>query len=116
MFFADAENAKKLADEYSNIDLNVLEGAVDFAASMAGASKISSPDAESSLNEIALASRMIKWALNKARGDFSTSTKQQQVDLKFIASEYERVWLMRARFGGLSESVGKIRAIRADIF
>ena len=88
----------------------------DFAASMAGASKISSPDAEACLNEIALSAQMIKWALNKARGDFSTDTTEQQVNLKFIASEYVRVWLMRARLGGLAESVGKIRAIRADIF
>ncbi len=116
MFFADAENAKKLAEEYAHVDLNALEGAVDFSASMAGASKISSPDADICLSEIALSAQMIKWALNKARGDFSTASTQQQADLKFIANEYERVWLMRARLGGLAESVGKIRAIRADIF
>ncbi len=116
MFFASCEDAQKLAKEYSGVDINALLGAVDFAASMAGSSKLKCMDASACIDEVALGCEMIKWGLNKAKGDFATDSLSQQVALKFIASEYERVWLERARIGGLAESVGKIRAVREDIF
>ena len=116
MFFASAEDAKKLAQEYANVDYNALEGSVDFAASMAGSAKLNCADARTCIDEVALACQMIKWGFNKARGDFATDSTSQQISLKFIASEYERIWLERARLGGLAESVGKIRDIKPSIF
>lgn len=116
MFFASAENARKLAAEFPDADYNALEGAADFAASLAGASKISSPDADACVDEVALACRMMKWAFNRARGDFAVETTAQQTELKFISAEFERVWLERARLGGLAESAGKIRAVKPELF
>lgn len=116
MFFAQPENARKLAAEFPDADYNALDGAADFAASLAGASKISSADAAVCVDEVALACRMMKWAFNRARGDFVVETVGQQTELKFISAEFERVWLERARLGGLAESAGKIRAVRPELF
>lgn len=116
MFFADAAGAKKLAEEYAGIDLNALEASADFAASMAGAARPASPDARACVDEVALAAQMIKWALNRARGDFACETTAQQASLKSIAAEFESVWLERARIGGLAEAAGKIRAVKPEIF
>ena len=116
MFFATAKEAQKLADEYANVNYNALEASADFAASMVGSAKLNCADATACVDEVALACQMIKWSFNKARGDFATESIEQQATLKFIASEYERVWLERARLGGLAESVGKIRAIKPEIF
>ncbi len=116
MFFASPENAEKLAKEYANVDLNALLGAVDFVAALVVSSRPKCSDSSACVDEIALACEMIKWALNKAKGDFATETLQQQCALKFIASEFERVWLERARLGGLAESVGKIRSIKPSLF
>ncbi len=116
MFFASAEDTKKLVEEFSDVDLNALLGATDFAAALAASSRLKCSDASACLDEVALACEMIKWSLNKAKGDFATETFSQQCSLKFIASEFERVWLERARLGGLAESAGKIRAVKPSLF
>ena len=117
LFFADEAAARKLAAEYAGrADFNALSSAADFAASLAAASRPECADADACIDEIALASRMIRWAFARASGDFAVESTAAQAELKFIAAEYRRVWLMRARLGGLSESVGKITAVKPEIF
>lgn len=117
MFFADADQARKLSEEYAGrADFNALISSADFAASLAAASTPKCPDADACIDEIALAARMIMWAFNRAKGDFAVGRTPLQVELKFIAAEYARVWLMRARLGGLAESVGRIKSVAGSIF
>ena len=93
-----------------------MEAALDFATSLAATSKMRCRDAEICLCEVALAAEMIKWAIARARGDFDVSTTGQQVALKFIASEFARVWLARAEFGGLPEALDKIKSLSPAAF
>lgn len=117
MFFADAQKAQRLAAEFAGVaDYDKLSASVDFAASLAGCAKLSCGDAQACMDEFALACQMIKWGFEKAKGDFASESDAQQVALKFIAAEYERVWLLRARLGGLAESAGKIRAVKPELF
>lgn len=116
VFFAPGEKVGQIIDAHSNPRIGELEAALDFAASLAGESSPRSKDARACLSEFALAVEMTKFALAKAKGDFYTETLKQQVALKFIASEYERVWLARARLGGMRESAQRIRSVRPDIF
>ena len=116
MFFATPAGAEKLVRENPGYDLGAMESAVDFALALAATSKPESRDGRISMEEVALAGMMTRWALKRARGDFDTETTGQKADLKFIASEYGRVWLSRARFGGLAESLGLIRGVKPELF
>lgn len=116
IFFAPGCGVEKIIDAYSNPQIKKLESTLNSAAALAGKSRPTSKDAKTCLLESALAVEMIKFALNKAKGDFYTETLGQQVALKFIAAEYERVWLARARLGGMGESVRRVRNVRPDIF
>ncbi len=116
MFFASGKEAETAAKEYTPAKFDEMEAALDFAMSLAATSKMRCRDAEICLCEVALAAEMIKWAIARARGDFYVSTTQQQVSLKFIVSEFARVWLARAEFGGLTESLDRIKKISPEIF
>ena len=116
MFFATPAGAEKLVRENPGYDLGAMESAVDFALALAATSKPESRDGRISMEEVALAGMMTRWALKRARGDFDTETTGQKADLKFIASEYGRVWLSRARVGGLAESLGLIRGVKPELF
>lgn len=115
IFFATPEDAKKLSAE-CGYDFSAIEGAADFALALSESSSPACRDGELCKTELSLGVEMIKWAMRKARGDFSTETDSQQRDLKIIVSRYENIWLERAAVGGLCESAGRIRAIRPDIF
>ena len=115
MFFATPEVAQQLSLE-TKCDLGILDSAADFALSLAYSAKPQCKDGAVCVAEITLGVRMIRWALAKAHGDFATDTLAQKSELKLITTEYENVWLERARIGGLSESAGKIRLIKPEIF
>ena len=115
IFFAAPEDAKKLSAE-CGYDFSAIEGAADFALALSESSSPACRDGELCKTELSLGVEMIKWAMRKARGDFSTETDSQQRDLKIIVTRYENIWLERAAVGGLCESAGRIRAIRPDIF
>ncbi len=116
VFFAKPDAIEEIISRNGNPRIEELEASLDFATALAAEARPNCKDASICLAEFALAVEMTKFALNKAKGDFATDTPEQQVSLKFIASEYERIWLARARIGGLRESVEKIRAIRPNIF
>jgi len=116
IFFASAQDAQKLVQGYSEDDWQRYEASMDFALSLIGASSPESYDGRICLNEIALAAEMVKFAIEKAKGDFHTSTTSQQIALKFIVSEFSRVWLARAEMGGLDEAVQKIKNVCLKVF
>lgn len=115
MFFATPADAAKLAKE-SNFDLGVIEGAAEFAFALSENSAARCRDSQLCREEVSLGVQMIKWALEKARGDFAADSAAMQKSLKMIVGQYEDIWLERARVGGLSESAGKIRALRTELF
>ena len=116
MFAASNTNAKKLSAEFSNLDIDVMDGAADFAMGLAATSKPESRDAPIFLAEFALAGSMIKWALERARNDIEIDSLEQKIALKFIVSEFENVWLARCEHGGMWRASSKIRALKPEIF
>ena len=62
------------------------------------------PDAQVCLGELALAADLIKWAVVRANNDPEVKGLDLRKGLKVMKSQYEQLWLARARVGGLFES------------
>lgn len=116
LFFATSDEIQKLISENSDIDLNKIASATEFARAIALQSKPNSPDANKCMAEFMLAADMINFAINRSLNDNNIDSDYMQAELKRIVGEYERVWLMRARIGGLNESSARIRNIKPEIF
>lgn len=115
LFFANPEEAGGLLDGRPDFNPAEISELAESCRSLAVASAMKCPDAGKNLAEFNLAADMINFACARA-SDPRVESYALQGELKRIAGEYERVWLMRARPGGLAESSGKIRAICPDIF
>ena len=116
LFFAEAKDIPSILEGNPGFKIDEVSAAADFALALEEASSPQCRDAEACRDEFRLAVRMTKWALERARGDFAVEGTSQRAELKFIEEEYKRVWLMRARIGGLGESAAAIRALCPQIF
>lgn len=119
IFFApsasEVENILRTAS-IDKAEIVRMENAACFALSLASHAKVSASGANICMDEVELACAMIVWACRRAAGDFEIKSADQRRQLKAIVAEYERVWLLRARLGGLAESSARIRNLSADLF
>ena len=116
MFGVSEEDVRALASSYSAADLDVIEGAADFAMGLAASSNPESRDAAVLSAEFALAGAMAKWAAVRARSDISTESDAQKTALKFIVSDFEKIWAATCEIGGLWKASSRIRSVKPEIF
>lgn len=91
--------------------------AIDRAVSPLNEAHSTRSDAGLLQREFDLAARMLRHACRRglwALGAPDRSARDLEIDLGDIIAEYESVWLARNRPGGLTDSVARLIAARAD--
>jgi hypothetical protein len=93
---------------------------LDAAASSLAGSRMERDDAGVVGEEFANTIRVLGYACNRGlaicRGDAHTGDTRQRLEaeLSVILGEYRRLWLLRNRIGGLSDSTRRFEALRTD--
>lgn len=104
LFFASSDGLKSLLDEGAATYFDQMFKGANQALELLAKSKMHCPDAQICAGEIALAADLIKWAVVRAHHDPLIKSIDLRKGLKIMKSQYEQLWLARARVGGLFES------------
>jgi hypothetical protein len=95
--------------------------AIDAAMAPLGAARMQRPDAALIVEEFENTARLMRhacrrgeWLLEREHGDTAATRRALDADLRDVIREYERIWLLRNRPGGLADSAGRLQKARAD--
>jgi hypothetical protein len=84
---------------------------IETTASRLNSARMVRPDAELVRDEYALTVRMLLLACDRASRLLEGREESDRESIQDIISEYRRVWLLRNRVGGLSDSVKRLEAL-----
>ncbi len=105
LFFANAmELAKLIQIDKADAHFEKMYKGVCNAIEYLKKAKPHCPDAEICVSELILAADLIKWSVVRASNDPEIKSLDLRKALKMMKSQYEQIWLGRARIGGLFES------------
>lgn len=92
--------------------------AIDAAIAPLAEARMARPDADLIRREFNLTARLMRHAARRAflleEGDHTDLRQALAQDMQEIISEYQEVWLERARPGGLPDSVARFKQAAAD--
>lgn len=114
LFFANSNKLKELKEQGAAEHFKSMFEGANKAIEFLSKAEPHSPDAEVCKGEIALAADLIKWTVARASDDDKIQSLNLRKTLKVMRSQYEQIWLARARIGGLFESSMRAFANRTE--
>lgn len=114
LFFADSKKIAELKEQGAEEHFKEMFEGANKAIEYLSKAQPHCPDAEVCKGEIALAADLIKWTVARASDDAKVQTLNLRKTLKVMRSQYEQIWLARARVGGLFESSMRAFANRTE--
>lgn len=114
LFFGKAADVRALVDDGAGEHFDRMFEGANKAIEHLAAAKPRCPDADVCKGELGLAADLIKWTVARSHDDPEIRSLNLRKTLKLMRSQYEQIWLARARVGGLFESSARAFIDRSE--